>query len=163
VKSIRSYQMRSFEVMLACASNGRGGQQLFSNVPVEAIDSVCSSAPSCASSEQRPRRRGRVLSDRLQSACLGRGPDWWIQACHRQRPSVSYRGGQTSRSRDRGPCSEPNERSGTPVIRPCFLTIHGKRRIPPRSIVRATRWPGRLFITFHFFDEARTLSIGDFS
>ena len=36
VKSIRSYQMRSFEVMLACASNDRGEQQLFSSVPVEA-------------------------------------------------------------------------------------------------------------------------------
>jgi len=36
VKSIRTYQMRSFEVMLACASNDRGEQQLFSSVPVEA-------------------------------------------------------------------------------------------------------------------------------
>jgi hypothetical protein len=36
VKSIRSYQMRSFEVMLACASNDRGEQRLFSSVPVEA-------------------------------------------------------------------------------------------------------------------------------
>ena len=27
VKSIRSYQMRSFEVMLACASNDQGEQQ----------------------------------------------------------------------------------------------------------------------------------------
>ena len=36
VKSIRSYQMRSFEVMLACASNDQGEQQLFSSVPVEA-------------------------------------------------------------------------------------------------------------------------------
>jgi len=36
VKSIRSYQMRSFEVMLACASNDRGEQQLFSSIPVEA-------------------------------------------------------------------------------------------------------------------------------
>nr|WP_156898050.1 hypothetical protein [Methylocapsa acidiphila] len=36
VKSIRSYQLRSFEVMLACASNDRGEQQLFSSVPVEA-------------------------------------------------------------------------------------------------------------------------------
>jgi hypothetical protein len=36
VKSIRSYQMRSFEVMLACASNDKGEQQLFSSVPVEA-------------------------------------------------------------------------------------------------------------------------------
>jgi hypothetical protein len=33
---IRSYQMRSFEVMLACASNDQGEQQLFSSVPVEA-------------------------------------------------------------------------------------------------------------------------------
>ena len=36
VKSIRTYQMRSFEVMLACASNDQGEQQLFSSVPVEA-------------------------------------------------------------------------------------------------------------------------------
>jgi hypothetical protein len=36
VKSIRSYQMRSFEVMLACVSNDQGEQQLFSSVPVEA-------------------------------------------------------------------------------------------------------------------------------
>jgi hypothetical protein len=36
VKSIRSYQMRSFEVMLACTSNDQGEQQLFSSVPVEA-------------------------------------------------------------------------------------------------------------------------------
>jgi hypothetical protein len=36
VKSTRSYQMRSFEVMLACANNDQGGQQLFSSVPVEA-------------------------------------------------------------------------------------------------------------------------------
>ena len=36
VKSIRTYQMRSFEVMLACISNDQGEQQLFSSVPVEA-------------------------------------------------------------------------------------------------------------------------------
>ena len=36
VKSVRSYQMRSFEVMLACVSNDQGEQQLFSSVPVEA-------------------------------------------------------------------------------------------------------------------------------
>jgi hypothetical protein len=36
VKSVRSYQMRSFEVMLACASNDQGKQQLFSSVAVEA-------------------------------------------------------------------------------------------------------------------------------
>ena len=36
MKSIRSYQMRSFEVMLACVSNDQGEQQLFSSVPVEA-------------------------------------------------------------------------------------------------------------------------------
>jgi hypothetical protein len=36
VKSIRSYQMRSFEILLACASNNRGEQRLFSSVPVEA-------------------------------------------------------------------------------------------------------------------------------
>ena len=36
VKSIRSYQMRSFEVMLACVSNDQGEQRLFSSVPVEA-------------------------------------------------------------------------------------------------------------------------------
>lgn len=36
VKSIRIYQMRSFEVMLACASNDRGEQQLFSSVAVAA-------------------------------------------------------------------------------------------------------------------------------
>jgi hypothetical protein len=34
--SIRSYQMRSYEVMLACASNDQGEQQLFSSVRVEA-------------------------------------------------------------------------------------------------------------------------------
>jgi hypothetical protein len=34
VKSIRTYQMRSFEVMLAC--NDQGEQRLFSSVPVEA-------------------------------------------------------------------------------------------------------------------------------
>src|ERR1019366_9512612 len=32
----RCYQMRSFEVMLACVSNDQGQQQLFSSVPVEA-------------------------------------------------------------------------------------------------------------------------------
>ena len=36
VKSIRTYQMRSFEVVLACISNDQGEQQLFSSVPVEA-------------------------------------------------------------------------------------------------------------------------------
>ena len=36
VKSIRSYQIRSFEVILACASNDQGDQRLFSSVPVEA-------------------------------------------------------------------------------------------------------------------------------
>ena len=36
VKSIRSYQIRSFEVMLACVSNDQGEQRLFSSVPVEA-------------------------------------------------------------------------------------------------------------------------------
>ena len=36
VKSVRSYQMRSFEVMVGCASNDRGERQLFSSVPVEA-------------------------------------------------------------------------------------------------------------------------------
>jgi hypothetical protein len=36
VKSVRTYQMRSFEVMLACASNDRGEERLFSNVPAEA-------------------------------------------------------------------------------------------------------------------------------
>jgi len=36
VKSIRSYQVRSFEVILACASNDQGEQRLFSSVPVEA-------------------------------------------------------------------------------------------------------------------------------
>jgi hypothetical protein len=36
VKSIRSYQMRSFEILLAHASNDRGQYQLFSSVAVEA-------------------------------------------------------------------------------------------------------------------------------
>ena len=36
VKSIRSYQVRSFEVILACASNDQGEQRLFGSVPVEA-------------------------------------------------------------------------------------------------------------------------------
>jgi len=36
VKSIRSYQMRSFEILLADASNDRGQRQLFSSVAVEA-------------------------------------------------------------------------------------------------------------------------------
>jgi hypothetical protein len=36
VKSVRTYQLRSFEVMLACASNDRGEQRLFSSVPAEA-------------------------------------------------------------------------------------------------------------------------------
>ena len=48
-----SYQMRSFEVMLACVSNDQGEHQLFSSVPVEADRSVSSSAPSCATSAQR--------------------------------------------------------------------------------------------------------------
>ena len=36
VKSIRSYQVRSFEILLADASNDRGQRQLFSSVAVEA-------------------------------------------------------------------------------------------------------------------------------
>jgi hypothetical protein len=36
VKSVRTYQLRSFEVMLACASNDRDEQRLFSSVPAEA-------------------------------------------------------------------------------------------------------------------------------
>ena len=36
VKSIRSYQMRSFEILIADASNDRGQRQLFSSVAVEA-------------------------------------------------------------------------------------------------------------------------------
>ena len=36
VKSIRSYQVRSFEILLADASNDRGQHQLFSSVAVEA-------------------------------------------------------------------------------------------------------------------------------
>ena len=36
VKSVRSYQMRSFEILLAHASNDRGQQRLFSSVAVEA-------------------------------------------------------------------------------------------------------------------------------
>lgn len=36
VKSIRSYQTRSFEVMLACASSDRGEQLLFGSVPIAA-------------------------------------------------------------------------------------------------------------------------------
>ncbi len=36
VKSIRTYQMRSFEVMLACVSNDQWEQRLFSSVPAEA-------------------------------------------------------------------------------------------------------------------------------
>lgn len=35
-KSTRRYQVRSFEVMLACASNDQGDQYLFSGMPVEA-------------------------------------------------------------------------------------------------------------------------------
>lgn len=36
VKSVRSYQMRSFEILLANASNDRGQHRLFSSVAVEA-------------------------------------------------------------------------------------------------------------------------------
>ena len=36
VKSIRTYQMRSFEVMLACVSDHQGEQRLLSSLPVEA-------------------------------------------------------------------------------------------------------------------------------
>jgi hypothetical protein len=57
VKSIRSYQMRSFEVMLACVSNDQGEQQLFSSVPSRRIGSVNSSTRSCVTSAQRPLRR----------------------------------------------------------------------------------------------------------
>ena len=56
VKSIRSYQIRSFEVMLACVSNDQGEQRLFSSVPVEADRQRQQLSAVWATLEQHPRR-----------------------------------------------------------------------------------------------------------
>ena len=55
VKSIRSYQIRSFKVMLACVMT-RGSSGFSAASPLRRIGSVSSSAPSWATLEQHPQR-----------------------------------------------------------------------------------------------------------
>lgn len=51
VKSVRSYQMRSFEILLAHAHNDRGQGRLFSSVAAEADREPLQLSASCAISE----------------------------------------------------------------------------------------------------------------
>jgi hypothetical protein len=117
VKSIRSYQMRSFEVMLACASNDQGEQRLFSSVPVEADRQRQQLSAVLRGLGATYATQVTVLSDGAES------PAFWARPQARGRRVMFWTGSvfqcvfSTSRKRQEARRAGPKRISGRPMCR----------------------------------------------
>jgi hypothetical protein len=151
VRSVRSYQVRSFEVMLAQVSNDDGKQVVFSSMPAEA-------------DRQREQLRGvlhrlgatpvtpvTILSDGADGPrslgeaasvgpthhvldCWGGRPhgiecqSWVVRNQHRSRPCPRLSALASTRPRPSSPCT-----ASTKVVMRCFEPIFAALRWPPSS------------------------------